>query len=93
LTLNQQYDILYIDKEDTHLKQYTGGDNNMTLTDTAEVTQDAGEGLALQMYMQIGSYEATINKYANPIHPVNYPKYNKLKKKILQWQNNIPQTY
>jgi hypothetical protein len=66
----------------------------MTITNAvAAVTQTEGEGLALQTYMQIGSYEAAINKYANPIHPVNYPKYHKLKKKILQWQNNIPQNY
>ncbi|WZL56083.1 hypothetical protein SP3_00024 [Bacillus phage fHSPT3] len=44
---------------------------------------------ALQMYMLIGSYESKINKYAKPHNQGKWDKYNRLKKKILQWQNNI----
>ena len=43
----------------------------------------------LQMYMLIGSYESKINKYAKPLNQGKWDKYNRLKKKILQWQNNI----
>lgn len=42
------------------------------------------EGLAL--YMEIGSYEAMINKYANPSVYKEWNKYIRLKRKILQWQ-------
>ena len=45
------------------------------------------EGLAL--YMKIGAYEGTIHKYANPYNFKEWDKYNRLKKKILQWQKAI----
>ena len=45
------------------------------------------EGLAL--YMTIGGYEGVIHKYANPYNMIEWDKYNRLKKKILQWQKAI----
>lgn len=43
----------------------------------------------LVLYMEIGSYESAINKYAYPYNPGYWAKYKKLKQKILQWQQQI----
>lgn len=56
--------------------------------DTA-TKQEFNQDQSLQMYMLIGSYESKINKYAKPHNREKWDKYNRLKKKILQWQNNI----
>ncbi|QQO40466.1 hypothetical protein 015DV002_24 [Bacillus phage 015DV002] len=58
--------------------------------ENATVTkQEFNQDQTLQMYMLIGSYESKINKYAKPNNWGKWDKYNRLKKKILQWQNNI----
>jgi len=49
----------------------------------SETTQD------VQLYMHIGSYESAINKYAYPYNPKFWEKYTRLKRKILQWQQEI----
>lgn len=47
------------------------------------------EEQAMALYMQIGSYEGKINRYANPQNWGKWDKYTRLKRKILQWQQNI----
>lgn len=47
------------------------------------------EEQVMALYMQIGSYEGKINRYANPQSWGKWDKYTRLKRKILQWQQNI----
>jgi hypothetical protein len=47
------------------------------------------ENRGLALYMQIGSYEGVIHKYANPYNINHWEKYSRLRRKILQWQNHI----
>jgi len=49
----------------------------------SDTTQD------VKLYMRIGSYESAINKYAYPYNPKYWDKYTRLKRKILQWQQEI----
>jgi hypothetical protein len=44
---------------------------------------------AYQTYLQMDNYGEVVSRYANPNDYKQWKKYNRLKKKLVQWKNNV----